>query len=134
MRHLPFFPLLVVLVVPIAILWHLMPPLSAPRLIGHVRDAAGPVPGALVRFKGEPNAVRTDRDGRFALPQRPGRVTASKAGYFIAGAPADQTPLILTLHPLPTQDCEAYAWVDPAPDRKGRHNCGNCHGDIYREW
>jgi hypothetical protein len=81
--------------------------------------------------------VFTDHDGLFALPLRSGhaaRVTAWKAGYLIAGTRADSAPLTLRLSPLPTRDCERYAWVDPAPDAARARNCGNCHGEIYREW
>jgi hypothetical protein len=106
-------------------------------LTGLVRDDKGPVAGARVRIKGESNSVETDGDGRFRLASAAAasaRLTAWKAGYLIAGAPADRSPLVLTLKRLPADDCERYAWVNPAPDPAGQHNCGNCHGDIYREW
>ncbi len=111
-------------------------PSSVSAITGQVRDADGPLAGAVVRFKGDAIAVYTDADGRFTL-QRPAdgrRVTAWKEGYFIGGARADDTPLIVTLHRLPADDCERYAWVNPAPDPKNKHHCGNCHGTIYREW
>jgi hypothetical protein len=102
----------------------------------------------------------TDAHGRFWLPapKNPTRLVAWKEGYFIAGAsadrvvvsgtlaallplvrvplclPADRLPLVLTLTRLPSGDCIDYAWVDPAPDAAKGHNCGNCHGEIYREW
>ena len=86
---------------------------------GRVADRRGPVPGALVRWQGQQDPVFTDHDGQFALPLQPGhaaRVTSWKDGYLIAGARADSAPLTLTLSPLPTRDCERYAWVDPTPD------------------
>ena len=104
---------------------------------GQVVDPAGPVAGAVVRFKGDALAVVTDEAGRFVLPRAPAgksRITAAKDGYFIAGAPASATPLVLHLEPLPAEDHDEYAWVDPRPDGAGRHNCANCHADIYREW
>lgn len=106
-------------------------------LTGEVRDADGrPIPAAVVRIKGEPASVYTDAAGRFELRHPPAarRVTAWKAGYFIAGADVDAVPLVLTLRRLPAEDCERYVWIDPAPDPRSRHNCGNCHGEIYREW
>lgn len=106
-------------------------------LHGEVHDAHGPIEGALVRWKGEALAARTDILGAFQLPQRgplSSRITAWKPGHFIAGADAARTPLILDLRPLPTEDCEAYAWIDPTPNRAAKDNCGNCHGAIYREW
>ncbi len=98
-----------------------------------MRDAAGPVAGACVRFKATAISALSDRGGAFRLPRRSGRVTASKDGYLIAGARAE-SPLTLTLKRLPAEDNEEYQWVDPAPDLAGRHNCANCHAEIYREW
>jgi hypothetical protein len=112
------------------------PPTSVPATTGQVRDARGPLAGALVRVKGYPDSTTSDADGRFQLPPAPhrGRVTAWKDGYFIAGSPLDAAPLNLQLHPLPQQDNPTYRWVDPAPDPQGQHNCANCHQEIYREW
>jgi hypothetical protein len=102
----------------------------------------------------------TDAQGRFWLPPPKGatRVVAWKEGYFIAGSstdrvavsgsltalfpllrvplccPADRLPVVLNLTRLPTEDCVDYRWIDPAPDAAKGHNCGNCHGEIYREW
>jgi len=108
-----------------------------PALVGHVRDDTGPVAGARVRFKGDPHSTRTDRNGRFRLPscsESSYRVTAWKEGYFITGMPADRLPLSLHLTRLPASDYEDYTWIDPTPGSGHRLNCGNCHGEIYREW
>jgi hypothetical protein len=40
----------------------------------------------------------------------------------------------LLLTPLPDRDNENYIWVNPHPDRRQAHNCGNCHTEIYDEW
>jgi hypothetical protein len=112
---------------------NLVPPLS-----GEVRGPAGPLAGARVRVKGatgEP--VRTDYLGHFRLAGPIGqtaRVTAGSEGYVIAGLPANQTPLLLSLHPLPAEDCERYSWVGSEPDSTRPGNCGNCHAEIFREW
>jgi nitrate/TMAO reductase-like tetraheme cytochrome c subunit len=103
------------------------------HLPGTVRDAGGPVSGACVRFKGTDVAAVTDADGSFHLPARPGRVTAAKEGYFIAGTSSGVLPLSLTLTRLPEEDHEDYRWADSHPG-PGRHSCGNCHEEIYREW
>jgi hypothetical protein len=100
---------------------------------------AGGVPAeeARVRWKGTADPVLTGPDGSFLLPPRHSastHVTAWSDGFFIAGVPADRKPLRLDLHPLPTEDHEDYAWVDPTPDPARPGNCGNCHGEIYREW
>jgi hypothetical protein len=136
MRPVVFLPFLVLLLLPGS-------PGSLPfpgttEITGHVRDARGPVAGARVRIQGSSGEpVATDADGFFRLVvtrPEPQRVTAAKRGYFIGGAPTGQAPLVLTLQPLPVEDCERYAWVDPTPDPRQPHNCGNCHGEIYREW
>lgn len=106
-------------------------------VVGEVHDEHGPVAGASVRFKGSPEAVWTDAEGRFRLPRRSqaaARVTACKAGYLIAGAAADAPGVAIRLTSLPSQDHEDYSWVDPDPDPARRHNCGNCHEEIHREW
>jgi hypothetical protein len=105
-------------------------------LTGTVADADGFVAGARVRIQGSPGHALTDAAGRFTLAARPGhgRITAWLEGYFIAGIDASSDPLHLQLKPLPEEDCERYAWVDPAPDPARPQNCGNCHNEIYREW
>jgi len=104
---------------------------------GHVHDARGPIEGALVRWKGQARATRTDGRGRFHLPQfmhGPQRITAWRDGYLIAGADVNRLPVVLDLRPLPTRDCDSYVWVDPTPSRASNDNCGNCHAEIYNEW
>jgi hypothetical protein len=106
-------------------------------LQGQVCTRHQPLAGATVRLKGSADAVKTDSAGRFVLPlglASTRRVTAWKEGHFIAGAPLDANPFLLTLQPLPQEDNKAYKWVASGPDPKGRHNCANCHADIHREW
>jgi hypothetical protein len=137
MRHVRWLLLLLVLAIP-GTPFREVPDLGpSPCITGQVRDHEGPIAGARVSWQGDRNAVLTDADGRFVLPAPGGtgrRIVAWKCGYFIAGAPADRSPLVLTLEPLPAKDCEQYSWVDPTPDPAGQHNCANCHGEIYREW
>ena len=135
-RH-AFAPLLLLLFLPGGFLFVLFPESPPGFVAGEVIDDAGPVPGALVRFKGHSASVWTGSDGRFLLPLAPSfpvRVTASRPGYFIAGATADISPLRLKLRRLPAEDCPEYSWVEPTPNRSQTHNCGNCHTEIYREW
>jgi hypothetical protein len=104
---------------------------------GEVRDEAGPVAGARVRFQGTARSVNTNRAGGFALPRLalgPVRVTAWKEGYLIGSAAVGAKPVHIRLRRLPVEDHEEYAWVQPTPDSRSSQNCGNCHGEIYREW
>src|SRR5262249_46569716 len=104
---------------------------------GIVRNERGePIKGVCVRFKGSAESVVTDAAGHFDLP--PGAedsiVTASRPGYLIAGTRARRGPIELTLSRLPQDDNEGYRWVDPARDPAGKHNCANCHQEMFNEW
>lgn len=106
------------------------------RLQGVVVTQSGGVPGARVRFQGEKQLVESDARGRFRLPvsRTRKRITAAKPGCFNASAWSDSEPLRIFLMPLPGSDFEQYPWIDATPN-PGRHMaCGNCHGEIYREW
>src|SRR5262249_20281070 len=117
-------------------LFHAASPRSSPAAIGGVvRDGAGPVVGARVRFQGGAFSTLTDASGRFQLPPAPGarRLTAWKEGYLIAGVRATGRR-ILQLAPLPREDDEAYEWVDPTPRAGDEQRCGNCHAHLHGEW
>jgi hypothetical protein len=104
---------------------------------GEVRDAQGPIAGAVVRVKGRAPATCTDSAGRFHLIaglRNQARITAWKPGYFINGTQAKHQPLQIVLTPLPGEDSAEHAWVDPSPDPTSPDNCANCHREIYREW
>ena len=103
-----------------------------PGVDGIVADANGPVPDATVGWQGECKRVTTDSHGRFYLPrsQFPRRLIATKPGYRIASSASNS----LRLELLPTADDDTYTWIDPHPDATQPNNCGNCHGEIYREW
>jgi hypothetical protein len=120
------------------VLLRLAPAPSPPTsdiVAGIIRDERGkPLAGAIVRYKGSPHSVVTDADGRFTLSRENGTITAALDGYFIAGATPGGDPITLTLRPLPESDDESYAWVDPGLDPAGKHNCANCHEEMYREW
>jgi hypothetical protein len=108
-----------------------------PASWGSVVADGRPVAGARVRFKAHADSVLTDSAGRFRLPSTAGfadRLTASKPGYVIAGAPLSGLPRTLSLEMLAQADCETYAFVEPAPDPRDARRCGNCHGEIFSEW
>lgn len=113
----------------LAALW----PAARPGVVsGRVEGPRGPLGGALVRVRATDTYTRTDRAGRFILPgSSRARLTASLAGYFIAGGPPSAT---LRLHALPEEDNESYAWVDPAPRAGDEQRCGHCHAEMYAEW
>jgi hypothetical protein len=101
---------------------------------GHVRDTNGPLAGVRVRLKGTKQTSTTDARGRFTLKGAGERLAASKPGYFIAGASVGDGPIAIQLRTLPLTDNSKYAWVDPHPSQEQPQNCGNCHGEIFREW
>jgi hypothetical protein len=111
---------------------------SAPATVrGTVNDDKGPVSGARVRVQGQRDFVVSDRDGRFDLARLTGkgkRITAWKEGHVIAAIPLKHKPIKLALSSLPSKDHEDYHWVTPTPDQNKPRACGNCHGEIYREW
>lgn len=134
MRPLRFLPTILLLFLPGS---PSPPAVKDSFLSGLVTDGNRPLPGATVRFPGFADSTQTDAQGRFQLawPRRTAeRIVASKPGYWIAGMDAAASPLVLALRPLPKEDCERYEWVDPRPDPRGRHNCGNCHEEIHNEW
>jgi hypothetical protein len=100
-----------------------------------VVDDMGPVAHASVGYQGQAGRVATDRDGRFCLAKSADarRIIAQKPGYRIASAPA-KMPLTLRLERLPSEDNRDYAWIEPHPNSLQPNQCGNCHGEIYREW
>jgi hypothetical protein len=108
---------------------------------GLVRDANGPVQGATLRVQGKSPSVQSDQQGRFYIPFPDGkgnrlenRLAAWKEGYRISAISLDRKPLELFLTPLPSQDNEDYAWINPTPAVGKENNCGNCHEAMYREW
>jgi hypothetical protein len=114
---------------------HLPRSIALTELQGTVLDDTGPIAAALVRVQTTDRHTLTDADGGFRLPANSSqRLTAWKSGYFIVGTDLDTHPLALRLTRLPTEDHEAYEWIDPAPGRGTAHNCGNCHAEIYQEW
>jgi hypothetical protein len=108
---------------------------QVPREVrGIVETDAGPVEAACVRFQATAISTQTDAAGRFTLRGDGQKITAWKAGYFIAGVNVNGSdPLTLRLRPLPQEDNPDYLWVDPRPGR-GHHRCANCHAEIFREW
>jgi hypothetical protein len=114
---------------------HFLPARGPATVQGTVLDSGGkPVAGARVRFKATSQHASTDARGRFTLKGNGQRITAWSLGHFIGGASVQDHSLMLRLRPLPTEDSTDYAWVDPTPDARDAHRCGNCHATIHQEW
>jgi hypothetical protein len=107
---------------------------------GQVRDAQGPIPGAVVRLRATETSTVSDENGRFALPiagfpvHR--TVTAWKDGYYIGAADLTGlgSDLAIELRPLPTQDNPEHAWLPSGPDASVELACGNCHVELHEQW
>lgn len=116
----------------------LSPPVARPGyLVGRVVVGRNPIGGAIVRLKGTNLQTLSDCRGFFSLAvsERIARtITAWREGYLIGGAPADESPLVIQLKPVPRTDNEDYEWVDPTPSPSAVERCGNCHEAIYDEW
>jgi hypothetical protein len=117
-----------------------LPTESPSAITGRVLSNGQAIDQARVRFQTSTDFVLTDTDGRFRLPldqligaKSGAWVTAAKPGYIIAGKPAADG-MVIELKPLPENDDEHYAWIDPTPDENKSLNCGNCHPAIYDQW
>ena len=109
---------------------------------GFVRDANGPVTGAVVRVKATDNKVITDAEGHFVLsglsPDEPVVLTAWAKGYYIGGGQARYLPGVSDIEIVLTEhsdlDNPDYAWLsafaDAGYEGSGEDtNCENCHAD-----
>ena len=103
-------------------------------LRGRVLSPFGPVKDARVRLKGSDQFVRTDDQGRFALPTAnipPGRVvvTAGKDGWFNNGVVSHSSGWTkdLFLNPVYLNDQSTYRFISPVL-------CARCHVNVTRYW
>lgn len=104
------------------------------RLTGIVSGETGPIPGAVVRFKAQPNAVLTDEDGAFSLPcpdqNGASFVTAWAEGYYINGIEAAACgQVVIELHAHPAEDNPDYVWLSSynSPGEGEHQGCEACH-------
>src|SRR5262245_53050755 len=84
----------------------------SPGLLGLVEGETGSLAGAVVRLKGGEVLGQSDLAGVTRLPAstRGQRITASKEGFFIAGADVTGPFTRLRLKRLPDEDHDAYEW------------------------
>lgn len=114
-------------------------PLSASgTLLGFVRDASGPVAGAVVRVQATENKTTTATDGSFLLSGISATglisVTAWAPGYYIGliTTTLTATPISITLKRHYTTDNPNYDWFSLG-EETGSAACGKCHVQ-YPEW
>jgi len=113
-----------------------------PAVSGYVRDANGPVAGAVVRVKATENKVNTDAEGHFVLSglsaNEPVILTAWAEGYYIGGGQARYVPgdsdIEITLTAHSDKDNPAYTWLSAftgdGNEGSGENtSCENCHAD-----
>lgn len=103
-------------------------------LAGRVRDAEGPISGAVVRVQTTSNFTTSNDSGGFVLTglvaDKPVAVSAWAPGYYIGGGRehlpgADDVEIVLQRHA--TEDNPDYAWLSPFAGAGEGGNCENCH-------
>jgi len=109
-------------------------------LCGVVRDAHGPVAGAVVRIQATDTAVTSDLGGRFLFEDlrcgEPVSLTAWSPGYYIGGGipyspsgrPGEsEVEILLTAHAA--EDNLSYLWLpsEQFPGRGENQGCAECH-------
>jgi hypothetical protein len=109
-------------------------PAAESKVQGVVRDAAGPVEGAVVRIQGISLHAITDAQGRFTLGtgafHEPLSLTAFAPGYFIAGpvtAGSGNADISITLQRHTQRDHASYEWVSAFSSAGDPVNCELCH-------
>jgi hypothetical protein len=105
-------------------------------ITGIVRDADGPVAGAVVRVQTTCVSTTTDASGRFELtviaPSESVSLTAWAPGYYITGGepiPLDEEDVELVLTAFSDLDNPDYAWL-PSGNTLGEgedQGCAQCH-------
>lgn len=107
---------------------------AGPAVSGLVRDARGPVAGAVVRLQGTPVRAVSDAEGRFVLEGPSGRgslsLTAFAPGYFIAGpvsASWGDREVSILLERHAGRDHPEYRWVSAYNSAGDPLSCELCH-------
>ena len=122
-------------------------PLPA-SISGTVRDASGPLAGALVQIQGTPNRTTANAQGAFTLDGVAGPppvvVTAWAEGHYVGWATLDPSApewaslwqggraVTITLKPLPAGDNHKYGWFS-FEGVHGTASCALCHRESP-EW
>jgi uncharacterized protein (TIGR03437 family) len=135
MRKRRLFWVLACGVVPATLTWLLAD--TASSITGVVKDAAGPVSGAVVRVQATSVSATTNNQGEFTLSGLPNLptmpLTAWAPGYYIAGpvtAKPGDSGVSFALRALPAADNPSYAWASGFSSSGQDVNCQNCHAAI----
>jgi len=109
-------------------------PAAETNIRGVVRDAAGPIKGAVVRIQGTPVQAVSDAQGGFTLEtgefRGPLSLTAFAPGYFIAGpvsACSGDVDVSIVLERHTQRDHASYRWVSAFSREGDPVNCELCH-------
>ncbi|MHC4488720.1 MAG: carboxypeptidase-like regulatory domain-containing protein, partial [Planctomycetota bacterium] len=102
-----------------------------------VRDAQGPILGAVVRVQATEISTFTDEAGRFTLtgliPGDPVTISAWKHLYYCAkveGIVAPASDVTLSLIRYQTNDNPDYEWIPPI----GTDSCASCKPGVTQIW
>lgn len=105
-------------------------------LTGYVRDAEGPIKGAIVRVQATEKYVTTNDSGQFTLTGLQTtdsvKITAWAKGYYISGGKSywpDSNELVLELYAHHTTDNPNYQWISAYSSEGSASNCQNCHAE-----
>jgi len=114
---------------------------AAGEISGFVTNGVNTIPFARVRVQATSILTITDYNGNFTLQNITSTdtliVTAWATGYYNGETHAvvGDTGVIITLHPLPTEDNPDYEWISPEPDSSETMRCGNCHAEVLmNQW
>jgi hypothetical protein len=102
---------------------------------GVVRDAQGPIPGALVRLQSTKTFTKTDSAGFFTLPLASREdvvLTACAPGYYIGGGleyHPGEPGIEIKLEPHSNTDDVDYEWVSAFSEMSKEKACQHCHAE-----
>lgn len=111
---------------------------------GIVRNADGPVAGAIVQIQATPTQTLTDENGAFTISNTADTssitITAWSAGHYVGWVTLDPDApdwnggdeIVITLKPLFETDNNEYEWFS-FEGVEGSASCGLCHRE-YEEW
>lgn len=115
---------------------------------GVIKDAQGPLAGAIVQVQGTANRTTTAENGTFTLSgikdTTPLVLTAWSDGYYVGWATLNPSVpdwvtlwksgsgISITLKPLPKEDNSQYSWFS-FEGVKGSASCALCHRE-HKEW